>query len=211
MASTTTNMPESPSVSERKHQLIDDATPSIYKPNESLYSCSSKSTASYGSPNSLNLLMSRRRNSFQKSVGFSLERAASPKKADPSAEDLYGYGYEGYGPEDDSAPAARQQDNECTTDTHPPANKRRRFQRRNSKTPAMLLAMNSPLLLQLDFLEDKKDQEKDFFSGFNPALPPSMSSATDTSTTESKVAESWDGGLEIAEELVKHLQKRRKS
>ncbi|EEC48968.1 predicted protein [Phaeodactylum tricornutum CCAP 1055/1] len=80
-----------------------------------------------------------------------------------------------------------------------PEPKRRRFQRRNSKTPQMLMAM-SPSLLSLDFLDkDKNEGQMKTIS----EIPLSFSDDEDD--------DAWDGGLEIAEELVKHLQKRRDS
>ncbi|GKY96901.1 hypothetical protein MPSEU_000649000 [Mayamaea pseudoterrestris] len=75
-----------------------------------------------------------------------------------------------------------------TAEAAPAPSKKRRYERRNSKTPAMLLAMNAAL--NLDFMEDPEETERDF----------STSSEDDA----------WDGGLEIAEELVKQLQNRRR-
>jgi hypothetical protein len=125
----------------------------------------------------------------------------------PSAFDLYGYGY-GYGADEERSSTQQQDDSEGT--------KRRRYQRRNSKTPAMLMAMNSPLLFHLDFLEDKKEHENS-----SQQSTPSASNEQSSSckTTRSPRLEprplpnfdSWDGGLEIAEDLVMHLQKRKRS
>jgi hypothetical protein len=69
-----------------------------------------------------------------------------------------------------------------------PPQKRRRFQRRNSKTAAMLFSSMSSLVAS-DFEEDEKKEE--------------TSHAPDDSA--------WDGGLEIAEELVRQLKLRRQS
>jgi len=80
-----------------------------------------------------------------------------------------------------------------------PEPKRRRFQRRNSKTPQMLMAM-SPSLLSLDFL-DKDKNEGQLRTTSRTPLP----------FSDDEDDDAWDGGLEIAEELVKHLQKRRDS
>ena len=128
----------------------------------------------------------------------------------PSVFELYDYGY-GYGADEDTSPKPREQAD---------GTKRRRFERRNSKTPAMLMmAMKSPLLCHLDFLEDKKEFE-------NPPTETSRSvSPTDEqqSSSGSAIALSprlesralpnfdvWDGGLEIAEDLVLQLQKRKR-
>jgi hypothetical protein len=90
-----------------------------------------------------------------------------PPSATPSSSVSFDYGYGG---------SQQQPDGERP-------NKRRRFERRNSKTPAMLMAMSATL--DLDFLR-RNDEE-------------------------AVKSELWDGGLEIAEELVQHLQQRRKS
>ena len=114
------------------------------------------------------------------------------KEEDPTD---YGYG--------DASPDESQQHQSMNNTEEEPAMKRRRYQRRNSKTPAMLMAMNAPLLLHLEFLEDHKEH-------LNSSCP-SLSSPFSTGSGVSLPKDSWDGGLEIAEELVKHLQKRRQS
>jgi len=88
----------------------------------------------------------------------------------------------GYGPQSDPEDDSQE----------PRPNKRRRFQRRCSKTPAMLMAM-SAAVLELDFLDEEEDKKEE----------------STESTKDSD--DSWDGGLEIAEELVKQLQQRRLS
>jgi len=85
------------------------------------------------------------------------------------------------------------------------ARKRRRYQRRNSKTPAMLMAMNSPLLLHVDFFEEKKEEER------KKNQNATTINTTPVAPSPSIPKDTWGGGLEIAEELVKHLQKRRQS
>lgn len=90
-----------------------------------------------------------------------------------------------------AAPSSASVDYGYDQDFVPPPVKRRRYERRNSKTPAMLMAMSASLVA-LDFTIDKEESERS--SG--------ISDDDDSS---------WDGGLEIAEELVKHLQKRRTS
>ena len=115
-----------------------------------------------------------------------------------SVFDMYGYGY-GYGA--DENPLQKQE--------QPDGPKRRRYERRNSKTPAMLMAMKSPLLCQLDFLEDKKE-----FDASSPVRPANCSSTIALSPRlDSRVLPNfnvWDGGLEIAEDLVMQLQKRKR-
>lgn len=69
-------------------------------------------------------------------------------------------------------------------DTVEPPTKRRRFQRRNSKTAAMLFSSLSSINPS-DYLDDDKSEEP--------------------------VEDSWDGGLEIAEDLVRQLKLRRMS
>jgi len=112
------------------------------------------------------------------------------------ADTDYGYG--------DAAPDGEPKKEEPQEEE--PASKRRRYQRRNSKTPAMLMAMNAPLLLQLDFLEDSKEASEKK-QGVPTASSPLLSPLSGSGLSK----DSWDGGLEIAEELVKHLQKRRQS
>ena len=97
----------------------------------------------------------------RKSRGVSFEPA---EKKEPDAID-YGYG----------------------EDFVPPPPKKRRMERRNSKTPRMLMAMNASLA-GLDFLNDSDDLFK----------------------TESTGNDDFDSGLQIAEDLVKHLQTRRR-
>ena len=70
----------------------------------------------------------------------------------------------------------------------PPPPKRRRMERRNSKTPRMLMAMNASLA-SLDFLNDTDDSLFKTATGGD---------------------DEFDGGLQIAEDLVKHLQTRRR-
>jgi hypothetical protein len=73
-------------------------------------------------------------------------------------------------------------------DTEPPT-KRRRFQRRNSKTPAMLMQMQASLL---NFDLSKLDEETH-----------GAEESSELSTDD------WNGGIEIAEELVQQLRNRR--
>jgi hypothetical protein len=162
----------------------------VYKPSENFFK-TKPSMLHCRSPNSLSMLMAGG-NSF-KSVrsAFVLDLESKQQKKEVSL-DAYDYGY---GQDEEVKPSESQHET-------PPC-KRRRFQRRNSKTPAMLMAMYSPLLLHLDFLEDKKEQEK-AESGSEATVPSTLE-------TQSWNSDSWDGGLEIAEELVKHLQKRRSS
>ena len=83
-----------------------------------------------------------------------------------------------------------------------PPNKRRRFQRRNSKTPAMLFsAMKMP--------QELFDTEDDDGSKKQKKTPTEV--FANASAPRGDDDEDWDGGLEIAEQLVKQLQKRRLS
>lgn len=101
------------------------------------------------------------------------------RKAVAFPKDSVDYGYDDYGYNQE-------------TDIQPPPAKRRRFQRRNSKTPQMLMSMSASLA-SLDFLMDDDDRED-----------------KKTGTGEED-EDNWDGGLQIAEELVKQLQNRRNS
>jgi hypothetical protein len=77
-----------------------------------------------------------------------------------------------------------------------PPMKRRRFERRNSKTAAMLISSMSSIITK-DFCEEEGDKHAERTStGSSPSV-------TD--------GNSWDGGLEIAEELVRHLKLRRRN
>lgn len=87
-----------------------------------------------------------------------------------------------------------------------PPNKRRRFQRRNSKTPAMLFsAMKMP-----QELFDTDDDDNSSSSSKTPKeVYASARAALQKAAPEEGDAD-WDGGLEIAEQLVKQLQKKRR-
>lgn len=144
------------------------------------------------SPNSLNSLLAR--SSYRAKtaaaspsptkIGLSL----SPKKTDKEVADLYGYGY-GYGP--DEGPGKVDQ---CSK----PQGKRRKYQRRNSKTPRMLMGDSGALvrdaLRELDELPSLAPK-----SGAIPFLDlPSIGSST-------------DNYLNIVEDIVSQVQKRRRS
>lgn len=83
---------------------------------------------------------------------------------------------------------------DTVTSSEEPPVKRRRFQRRNSKTPAMLF--QSLNILPQDLFKDSSQ-------------PPAVATSTKPQTTDDD--EDWDGGLEIAKQLVAHLKKRRAS
>lgn len=194
---------ESISVCPASSQETKIVTDSPLKPSDSFLS--EKASLMGSSPTSLNRLMASRGNLNSVRSAFAMDMQRRQKKRDLSFE-ACDYGY-GYGAEEDNQP----QKTSSSDESH--IQKRRRFQRRNSKTPAMLMAMNSPLLLHLDFLEDKKESEKAKASA-SPSAADDVASPVSTafSSFDSKKAlDSWDGGLEIAEELVKHLQKRRRS
>jgi hypothetical protein len=172
-------------------------------------------------PNSLNRLIANRGSlktvhaSFVRNMESSLRQN---KKNEVSVEEV-DYGYEDAAPGSDDADATDYGYGDASPDeptnkkndapepqnfnhkAEEPDAKRRRYQRRNSKTPAMLLAMmNAPLLLHLDFLDEQKGQQN--------ASSPSLSLSSGSSCLPK---DTWEGGLEIAEELFKHLQKRRQS
>jgi len=88
--------------------------------------------------------------------------------------------------------------------SEPPA-KRRRFQRRNSKTPAMLL--NSFKVRPQALFEPEEPMENPSAADVKTAMR-TFSVATSTAGDDDA---DWDDGLEIAESLVKQLQKRRMS
>ena len=126
----------------------------------------------------------------------------------PSVFELYGYGY-GYGADEETSPKQSG-----------PAegSKRRKFERRNSKTPAMLMSMASPLLCHLDFLEEKKEFESTPSEPAEKVSPTGRQGSFASTIGLSPRLESralpnfdvWDGGLEIAEDLVMQLQKRKR-
>ena len=109
------------------------------------------------------------------------------KKISFEVED-YGYGFA-----EPSASTSTSEAEQGPHDADRPA-KRRKFERRNSKTPAMLMAAMQAAL-ELDFI-DTSDEEKD--------------GATNNEEDDDE-DDNWDGGLEIAQELVKQLQQRRRS
>jgi hypothetical protein len=80
-----------------------------------------------------------------------------------------------------------------------PPTKRRRYQRRNSKTSAMLFSSMNFLSQDL-FDDDNATANKSAEDGKGSVPRAPQDDDAD-----------WDGGLEIAEQLVKHLQKRRLS
>ena len=133
-------------------------------------------------PNSLNHLMSSRSSLKAANAAFYRDYEKARSQSSVSFDNNNSDDY-GYGKRDSEEPPV----------------KRRRMQRRNSKTPAMLMAMSSSLL-PLDFLE-KKEEDK-------PKKEPNVRQDDDQDDDED---DNWDGGLEIAEELVKHLQTRRSS
>jgi hypothetical protein len=162
------------------HQQEQDNSESVVsKPMDALY-CSSETPsfcASQTEPNSLNHLMSNR--SALKGVHSALFDASRQQQKTVNFME-YGYGFQ-----------------EKDAESEPPS-KRRRFQRRNSKTSAMLMAMSASLL-QIDLMNEEEDKCRERKTQKDSTTAVSSSDDEDT----------WDGGLEIAEELVKHLQQRR--
>jgi hypothetical protein len=190
----------------------------VLKPSDILSSPKSSSSSSLlgmSPPNSLRHLMTSgsAMKSGRSSFPFDFDRlkAKAEMKAssiDSSSLDPYGYGY-GYGPDESdkaSSPSSPNPDELAGA-------KRRKFQRRNSKTPAMLMMMNSSSLLHLDFLEDKKEHDKSQTTTTTTTMD-QPSTFDFTSAASASNFDSWDGGMEIAESLVKqvmHLHKRKKS
>jgi hypothetical protein len=174
---------------------LDDSTPS--KPSELLYSNKAMSLSSFA-PKSLSLMM-RKRPSFATSLGtrgFAAATSSSQmlkpvlKTTAFDAED-YGYGF--------AEPSRRSPSPNGEEELRPA--KRRKFERRNSKTPAMLLqAMQEALDLDLlDVSDDETDEMK--------ARPESEHKDSDGDDSEE---DNWDKGLVIAQELVKQLRERRR-
>lgn len=89
-----------------------------------------------------------------------------------------------------------------------PPRKRRRYQRRHSKTPAMLRATaNAPLLLRLDLVEDEKDHLEESFTNLSLTVEESSSSAYDSSFNSS-----WASlAVETAEEIVTKVRRKHSS
>jgi hypothetical protein len=83
-----------------------------------------------------------------------------------------------------------------------PSPKRRRFQRRNSKTAAMLLSSLSEVLHDENYRQFTREE-------FPTQAQHENTNATTTTTTTAKTDEVLGGGLHIAEELVRQLQLRR--
>jgi hypothetical protein len=67
----------------------------------------------------------------------------------------------------------------------------------------MLMSMSASLV-QLEFLDEEKKEEEERLKLLNVTTKKEEISEEDDD-------DDWDGGLEIAEELVKHLQQRRRS
>lgn len=167
------------SVSNTAPVMMPKTVPISPKASDFLYG--SKGLISRTTPDVLNKMMSTKSATFsvrsaflqdcerrRKISGVSFESKGvsfeAEEKKDPEAID-YGYG----------------------EDFVPPPPKKRRMERRNSKTPRMLMAMNASLA-SLDFLNDTDDLFK----------------------TETTGNAEFDSGLQIAEDLVKHLQSRRR-
>jgi hypothetical protein len=153
------------------------------KPFDSLYGKMSPSFLQ-SQPNSLNSFMGNSSPlSAVRSAFLDMEKQRSANTKAVNFECDYGYGY------------GKDSEQE-------PPSKRRRFQRRNSKTPAMLMSMSASLV-QLEFLDEEKKEEEEKQKLLNLPKNEVISEEDDD--------DDWDGGLEIAEELVKHLQERRRS
>jgi hypothetical protein len=155
------------------------------KPIEYLYS-SMRPSFLKSQSNSLNSFMGNGSSlSAVRSAFLDMEKQRTSNTKAVNFECDYGYGY-GYGKDSEQEPPS----------------KRRRFQRRNSKTPAMLMSISASLV-QLEYLDEEKKEEEEKLKLLNITKKEEISDEDDD--------DDWDGGLEIAEELVKHLQQRRRS
>jgi hypothetical protein len=169
-----------------QQQSSQDTTPpssTPIKPFDSLYGKMSPSFLR-SQPDSLNSFMGNGSPlSAVRTAYLDMEKQRSANTKTVNFECDYGYGY------------GKDSEQE-------PPSKRRRFQRRNSKTPAMLMSMSASLV-QLEFLDEEKKEEEEKQKLLN------LTKKEETSEVDDD--DDWDGGLEIAEELVKHLQERRRS
>lgn len=154
-------------------------------PNSSEFLYGSKGYLKRASPDMLNKVMSNSSMSVRSAFLQDCERRRKSKGVAfaSSAEKEVDYGY---------GETDKEVDYGYGEDIVPPPTKKRRYERRNSKTPRMLMAMNASLAT-LDFLNDDKDD-----------------SLFKTSSTNGDDDGAFDGGLQIAEELVKQLQTRRR-
>uniref|UniRef100_A0A7R9WS52 Uncharacterized protein n=1 Tax=Craspedostauros australis TaxID=1486917 RepID=A0A7R9WS52_9STRA len=94
-----------------------------------------------------------------------------------------------------------------------PPQKKRRFQRRNSKTAAMLfsaMAASSMAAHQAQTTSPQMTDENEFAK--QSSIPQAPTNTTQgPSPSAASTDETWDGGVEIAEELVRQLKLRRRS
>jgi hypothetical protein len=174
---------------------LNDTTPT--KPSELLYSGKSLSLPPF-SPTSLSRMMCGNRAQLRATmrggssnvVGeFSPSQILKPamKKISFDVVEDYGYGFA------EPSVASSSEAGPHNDDGRPA--KRRKFERRNSKTPAMLMAAMQAAL-ELDFIETSEEETE---------------RATSTEEGDDDEEDTWDGGLEIAQELVKQLQQRRRN
>jgi hypothetical protein len=168
------------------------------------YHCKTKSSMISSSPMSLNLMLGRRNprtlnsriSEMNKPVGCVTFAQPQEKTSTVVPEEVdYGYGV-GYGAGEPGEPQQGIIDSGM---------KRRRYQRRNSKTPQMLMSMTSSLRT-FEFLKELERNES-----ARQELSKSDSRTSGGYVTSSSLHDDLDGGLAIAEELVMNLQKRLKS
>ena len=202
-----------------------ESIPIVCKPMASRYNRLGRSPAnakpSFGvdttiPPTALHRIMANRGSlkAVHSSFCRNMESNLRQKKTKEVSFDEIDYGYGDAAPDDQDEKAPEKEPMPTSEsrvvagedESDERASKRRRYQRRNSKTPAMLMAMNSPLLLHLDFFEDKKEEERKKNKNATTTTPVAPSPSIHRLPKDT-----WGGGLEIAEELVKHLQKRRQS
>jgi hypothetical protein len=186
---------------------------SDYVPN--FYRYSSKPSQIDSSRMSLNSMLGR--TSSPRKISFNLQSSRINKAVDfesatsnpvlgatrtTSEVDIdYGYG-SGYGP------GKPGDDLQSISEA---GMKRRRYQRRNSKTPQMLAAMTSSLR-SYDFMKELERSERDCSILERVKSDSSIIGAKATDNPHSSSFHNdLDGGLAIAEELVMQLQKRMKN
>jgi hypothetical protein len=164
-----------------QQQSVQDAMPPPsmpIKPNDALYSSSMRrpSFLKY-QPSSLHTVMANR------SSSLSVVRSAYLDAEKRRSVDLVNIDYEyGYGEDAEQAPPS----------------KRRRFQRRDSKTPEMLMSLSASLV-QLEFLDEEEKEEEE-----------RQKKSTMKESSDDDDDDTWDGGLEVVVKLVKHLQQQRR-
>jgi hypothetical protein len=193
------------SVAEPTSDVLSPISKMETRPSFGLKGYLSQTSKTFPTASTMSLKQMIARRSSLKSVSSSLsiemDKGIPRKDTTPMEKDIdYGYGL-GYGPgEPGNMPEIGQE----------PAMKRKRYQRRNSKTPQMLMAMNSSLL-SLDFLQELDSMREGCNVKSHHDDVINENEIKKESLTAEMSSDRWDGGLVLAEELVLQLQKRRRS